>query len=103
MKVYHGVRKVYHGVRNVYHGVRKVYHGVRKVYHGVRKVCHGVRKVYHGVRKVYHGQSSIIIHWIGCLPLEQGCISMTSLISNYDHGIWRLYPINIFRTAGSSV
>ena len=69
--------------RKFYHCVRKVYQGVRKVYHGVRKVYHGVRKVYHGVRKVYHGQSSIISHWIDCLPQEQGWISQISLISNY--------------------
>ena len=30
-------------------------------------------------------QPSIISHWIDCLPLEQGWISQTSRISNFDH------------------
>ena len=38
---------------------------------------------------VQRHQSSIISHCIDCLPLEQGWISQTSKISNYDHRPWR--------------
>ena len=57
--------------------------------------------------KVQRHQSNIISHLIDCLPLKQGLISQTSLISNYDHDrirrlslvfIWRLSPVFIWRS-----
>ena len=55
------------------------------IIHHPSSIIHHPSSIIHHPSSIIHHPSSIISHLIDCLPPEQGWISQSSLISNYDH------------------